>query len=102
MGSKITRIFGYEYMYFCCQDKCENYPDNKHQIRVGYGITDTQSLTIYLGQIWVLDVLNTKSGRWSDPRARTVRASTIRLSQVIILISCVVIHLITWDLLAIA
>jgi hypothetical protein len=42
-----------------------------------------------------------KCGR-SDPRARTVRDPTIRSTQVIILISCVVIHLIMWELLAIS
>jgi hypothetical protein len=40
-------------------------------------------------------VLNTKSGGWSDPRARIVHALTIRLARAILLISCVVIHLIT-------
>jgi hypothetical protein len=47
-------------------------------------------------------VLNTKSGGRSGPRARTVRAPAIRLTQATILILCVVIHLITWDLLTIA
>jgi hypothetical protein len=46
-------------------------------------------------------VLNTKSGRRFGPRARTVRAPTIKLTEAVILISCVVIHLITWDLLSI-
>jgi hypothetical protein len=40
-------------------------------------------------------VLNTKSGGRSSPRAQTVRAPTIRLTQTIILISRMVIHLIT-------
>jgi hypothetical protein len=43
-------------------------------------------------------VLNTKSG---GSRARTVRDPTTRLTWTIILISSVVIHLITWCLLAI-
>jgi hypothetical protein len=43
-------------------------------------------------------VLNTKSSGHSDPKARTVHAPMIR---VIILVSCVIIHLITWNLLAI-
>jgi hypothetical protein len=47
-------------------------------------------------------VLSTKSGGWSGPRARTVCGLAIRSTQVIILISCVVIHLITWELLAIS
>jgi hypothetical protein len=47
-------------------------------------------------------VLSTKSGGRSDPRAQTVRGPAIRSTQVIILISCVVIHLITWELLAIS
>jgi hypothetical protein len=47
-------------------------------------------------------VLNTKSGGRSGPRDRTVRAPAIRLTRAIILILCVVIHLIKWDLLAIA
>jgi hypothetical protein len=47
-------------------------------------------------------VLNTKNGGRSGPRARTVHTPVIRLTRAIILISCVVIHLITWDLLAIA
>jgi hypothetical protein len=46
-------------------------------------------------------VLTTKSGGRSDPRARTVHAPVIRLTRAGILISCMVIHLITWDLLAI-
>jgi hypothetical protein len=40
-------------------------------------------------------VLSTKSGRRSGPRVRTVCGPAIRSTQVIILISCVVIHLIT-------
>jgi hypothetical protein len=47
-------------------------------------------------------MLSTKSGGRSGPWARTVRAPAIRLTRVIILISCVVIHLIMWELLAIA
>jgi hypothetical protein len=47
-------------------------------------------------------VLSTKSGGRPDPRVRTVRAPAIRLAWAIILIPCVVIHLITWELLAIA
>jgi hypothetical protein len=43
-------------------------------------------------------VLNTKSGIWSGPRAWTVHAPAIRLTRVIMLISCVVIHLIMWGL----
>jgi hypothetical protein len=46
-------------------------------------------------------VLNTKSGGRFGPKAGKVHAPTIRLTRVIILISSVVIHLITWDLLAI-
>jgi hypothetical protein len=46
------------------------------------------------------DMLNTKSGRRSGPRVWTVLAPAIRLTRAIILISCVVIHLITWDYLA--
>jgi hypothetical protein len=44
-------------------------------------------------------VLNIKSGRRSGPRVRTVHAPAMRLTRVIIIISCVVIHLITLDLL---
>jgi hypothetical protein len=47
-------------------------------------------------------VLNTKSDGWSGPKAWMVHAPAIRLTQAIMLISCVVIHLITYDLLAIA
>ena len=47
-------------------------------------------------------VLNTKSGGRYGPRARTVCTPMIRLTRMIIIISCVVIHLIIWDLLAIA
>jgi hypothetical protein len=47
-------------------------------------------------------VLSTKSGGQSGPRARKVRGPAIISTQVIILISCVVIHLITWKLLAIS
>jgi hypothetical protein len=47
-------------------------------------------------------LLNIKSGGRSGPRALPVRAPAIRLTLAIILISCVVIHLITWGLLAIA
>jgi hypothetical protein len=47
-------------------------------------------------------VLSTKSGGRSGPRARMVRGPAIRSTQVIIHISCMVIHLITWELLAIS
>jgi hypothetical protein len=40
--------------------------------------------------------LNTKSGGRSYPRVQTVRALAIKLTRTVILISCVVIHLITW------
>jgi hypothetical protein len=46
-------------------------------------------------------LLNTKSDGRSSPRVQTVHAHTIRVTRAIVLISCVVIHLITWDLLAI-
>jgi hypothetical protein len=49
---------------------------------------------------WNTFVEHKKCGR-SGPRARTVCAPAIRLTRAIILISCVVIHLITCDLLAI-
>jgi hypothetical protein len=45
---------------------------------------------------------NTKSGGQSSTKTRTVRAPAIKLTRTIILISYVVIHLITWDLLGIA
>jgi hypothetical protein len=41
-------------------------------------------------------VLSTKSGGRSGHRAQTVRGPAIILTRTIILISCVVIHLITW------
>jgi hypothetical protein len=49
---------------------------------------------------WLL--LSTKIGGRSGPRNRTVRGPAIRPTQVIILISCMVIHLIMWGLLAIS
>jgi hypothetical protein len=49
---------------------------------------------------WLL--LSTKIGGRSGPRNRTVRGLAIRPTQVIILISCMVIHLIMWGLLAIS
>jgi hypothetical protein len=52
--------------------------------------------------VMLLRVLNTKSDGRSGPRAQTVRAPAIRLIRAIIRILCVVIHLIMWDLLAIA
>jgi hypothetical protein len=47
-------------------------------------------------------MLSTKSGGRSGPWARTVRAPRDQINLGDILISCVVIHLITWGLLAIA
>jgi hypothetical protein len=47
-------------------------------------------------------MLNTKSDGRSDMKARTVRPPAVGLTQaIIIIISCVVSHLITWNLLAI-
>jgi hypothetical protein len=51
--------------------------------------------------VFMHTLLNTKSGGRSSRRTRTVHAPTIKLTRVIILISCVVIYLIAWDLLAI-